>query len=127
MKIKRIFYLLALIATMLLSPLAAHAISGQFSDHGGGTYMCNIYVAEVSHGKSYQWCTGINEDTGMNNFRGFETDYGGELTIGAPTVLVKFRYHYGQPNGFERNGSKQSFHVKTKDGELHKIGEWPKA
>lgn len=27
MKIKRIFYLLALITTMLLSPLAAHAIS----------------------------------------------------------------------------------------------------
>ena len=126
MKIKRIFYLLALITTMLLSPLAAHAISGQFSDPGGGTYWCNIYVAEVSHGKSYQWCTGINEDTGMNNFRGFDTNTGGVLSTEYPTVTIRYRYHYGQPNGFERNGSDQSFYVMTRSGSLHKIGEWPK-
>ena len=62
----------------------------------------------------------------MNNFRGFETDNGGELSIGSPTVLVRFRYHYGQPKGFDRNGSDQSFYVMTRSGSLHKIGEWPK-
>ena len=61
MKKYKSLMLLALLTTMLLSPLAAHAISGQFSDPGGGTYMCNIYVAEVCCGKSYQWCTGIDE------------------------------------------------------------------
>ena len=126
MKKYKSLMLLALLTTMLLSPLAAHAISGQFSDPGGGTYMCNIYVAEVCCGKSYQWCTGIDEDTGMNNFRGFESQRGGKLSIEHPTINIKFRYHYGQPNGFGRNGSKQSFHVITKDGVLHKIGEWPK-
>ena len=126
MKIKRIFYLLALITTMLLSPLAARAISGHYSDPGGGSYWCNIYVAEVSHGKSYSWCTGIDEDTGMNNFRGFETDNGGELSTEFPTVLIKYRYHYSQPKGYDRNGSDQSFYVMTRSGALKKIGEWPK-
>ena len=123
---KRLVLLWLWLSLMFVAPISSFAISGNFSDPGGGTYWCNIYVAEVSHGKSYQWCTGIDETTGMNNFRGFETDNGGELSIGSPTVLVRFRYHYGQPKGFDRNGSDQSFYVMTRSGSLHKIGEWPK-
>ena len=123
---KRLVLLWLWLSLMFVAPISSFAISGNYSDPGGGTYWCNIYVAEVSHGKSYQWCTGIDETTGMNNFRGFETDNGGELSIGSPTVLVRFRYHYGQPKGFDRNGSDQSFYVMTRSGSLHKIGEWPK-
>ena len=126
MKIKRIFYLLALIATMLLSPLAASAISGNYSDPGGGTYWCNVYVAYVSDGKSYSWCTGKGEDAEMNNFRGFESEHNGAVSAEYPTIKIKFRYHYPQAKDFERNGSKQEFYVMTRGGALHKIGEWPK-
>ena len=122
----RSLFIQFVLAMMCLTPLVAGAISGNYSDPGGGTYWCNVYVAEVCCGKSYEWATGINEDTGMNNFRGFETDNGGELSTEYPTVLIKFRYHYGQPHGFDRNGSYQTFHVMTRDGMLHKIGEWPK-
>jgi hypothetical protein len=52
MKSYRFLILLSLMTTMLLSPFAAHAISGNYLDEGGGTYWCTIYVAEVSHGKS---------------------------------------------------------------------------
>ena len=123
---KRLVLLWLWLSLMFVAPISSFAISGNYSDPGGGTYWCNIYVAEVSHGKGYQWCTGIDETTGMNNFRGFETDNVGELSIGSPTVLVRFRYHYGQPKGFDRNGSDQSFYVMTRSGSLHKIGEWPK-
>ena len=115
-----------LLAVLLLWPGAAGAISGSYPDPGGGSYWCNVYVADVSSGKSYEWATGIKEDTGMNNFRGFECEHGGELSTQYPTVMVKFRYHHGQPNGFDRNGSKQQFYVMTRDGMLHQIGEWPR-
>ena len=121
----KIKFLITLVVA-LTCVITAHAISGNYDDPGGGTYWCNIYVAEVSHGKSYQWCTGIDETTGMNNFRGFDTNTGGVLSTEYPTVTIRFRYHYGQPNGFERNGSDQSFYVMTRSGSLHKIGEWPK-
>ena len=103
MKPRYLFTLFAILAMWLL-PRSASAISGTYSDRGGGTYWCNVYVAEVSHGKSYKWCTGIEEEVGMNNFRGFETDYGGKLSTQRPTVLIKYRHHYGQPNGWRMAG-----------------------
>ncbi len=39
MKIHKFLTQLALIMTLLLSPLAAHAISGNYFDEGGGTYL----------------------------------------------------------------------------------------
>lgn len=117
---------MALVMAMLLPSLSSHAISGHYNDPGGGTYWCNVYVASVSHGKSYSWCTGIDENTGMNNFRGFESEHDGKLSIQYPTIKIKFRYHYGQPKGYDRNGSSQSFYVMTRTGTLYKIGEWPK-
>ena len=49
---KRFVLLILLLVTMVLSPVAVHAISGHFNDPGGGTYWCNVYVAYVSSGKS---------------------------------------------------------------------------
>ena len=60
---------------MLLLPMTIHAVSGYYSDPGGGRYWCNVYVKYVSNGKSYSWCTGNDENTEMNNFRGFESEH----------------------------------------------------
>lgn len=62
---------LALLLALMMLPVMAHAVSGNYSDAGGGTYWCNVYVSSVSDGKSYGWCTGKDEATEMNNFRGF--------------------------------------------------------
>ena len=126
MKIQKLLMRLALIMTLLLSPLVARAISGNYNDPGGGSYWCNVYVAHVSDGKSYSWCTGKSEDAEMNNFRGFESEHNGAVSAEYPTIRMKFRYHYPQAKDFEKNGSKQEFYVMTRGGSLHKIGEWPK-
>ena len=123
---KKLFTQLALTMMMLLSPLAAEAISGYYSDPGGGRYWCNVYVSQVSSGKSYSWCTGKDENTEMNNFRGFESEHNGAVSAEYPTIKIKFRYHYPQAKDFNRNGSKQEFYVMIHGGSLHKIGEWPK-
>ena len=49
----------------------ASAISGNYSDGGGGTYWCNVYVHDIAASKSYGWCTGDSEDGKMNEFRYF--------------------------------------------------------
>ena len=126
MKMKRFITQVLVLLVSFLAPVSMCAISGYYSDPGGGSYWCNVYVATVSHGKSYSWCTGIAEDTGMNNFRGFESEHDGRLSVEFPTIKIKFRYHYGQPKGFDKNGSSQSFYVMTRGGSLYKIGEWPK-
>ncbi len=123
---KRLFLLWLWLTLMLVSPMPSFAISGYYNDPGGGSYWCNVYVQSVSDGKSYSWCTGISEDTGMNSFRGFESEHDGKISIQHPTIKIKFRYHNGQPKGFNYNGSQQDLYVMTRDGSLHKIGEWPK-
>jgi len=54
----KVFYALAV---MIFMSLSAHAVSDSYSDGGGGTYWCNVYVSSVSDGKSYGWCTGKDE------------------------------------------------------------------
>lgn len=61
MKNHRFIIQLSLILTMLLTPLAASAISGHYSDPGGGQYWCNVYVNYTSWGQSYTTLTGDNE------------------------------------------------------------------
>ena len=123
---KRLFYLFTLASVLLLMPTTAHAITGYFTDPGGGQYWCNVYVASVSDGKSYSWCTSTDETEAMNNFRGFESEHDGKLSIQYPSIKIKFKYHNSQPSGFNRDGSQQYFYVMTRDGVLHQIGEWPK-
>ena len=124
MRRNHFFILSALTAIMLLVPLSGWAISGTFSDPGGGTYWCNVYVSYVSSGKSYSWCTGKSENDEMNNFRGFESEHDGSVSVEHPTVMIKFRFHHSQAKDFEKNGSSQEFYVMTRSGALHKIGEW---
>lgn len=80
---KLILLVLGLVA-MLASPTAAYAISGNFTDPGGGEYWCNVYVSHVSDGKSYSWCTGLDETAEMNNFRGFESEFDATASIEHP-------------------------------------------
>ena len=126
MRRNHFFILSALTAIMLLVPLSGWAISGTFADPGGGTYWCNVYVSYVSSGKSYSWCTGKSENAEMNNFRGFESEHNGSVSVEHPTVKLSFRHHYGQAKDFKRNGSDQSFYVMLRGGALQLIGEWPK-
>lgn len=122
---KRIFHFTTLAALLLLlSPLQARAISGHYSDPGGGTYWCNVYVSYVSSGKSYSWCTGDGEDAKMNEFRGFESEHDGTISTQYPTILMKFRYHKGQSKDFKYNGSEQEIYVMLRDGGLRKIAVW---
>lgn len=59
------------LATLLfLIPLTAGAISGNFSDSGGGEYWCNVYVESTTAGYSFKSLTGKDESTAMNEFRG---------------------------------------------------------
>ena len=118
-------YYLSLLLS-LLTAITASAISGDYDDPGGGTYWSNVYVASVSNGQSYKWCTGKDEAAAMDNFRGFESENNGSLSIVNPTIKVKFRFHYSQGNGFERDGSRQDIYVMLRDGSLSKIGEWPR-
>ena len=115
---------LALIAIMLLPPLAAHAISGYFSDPGGGQYWCNVFVASVSDSKSYSWCTGDDEDASMQAFRGFEMEHDGKATTEHPTFKVKYRYHHPQSKDYNYNGSDHEIYVMVHGGGLYKILEW---
>lgn len=124
MRINKHLTLLTLITTMLLSPLAAHAISGYYTDPGGGQYWCNVFVANVSDSKSYSWCTGDDEDASMNLFRGFECEHDGKVTTENPTLNVKYRYHRPQSKDYNYNGSDHEIYVMVHGGGLYKILEW---
>ena len=90
-----------LLLALMLVPVAAQAISGHYTDAGGGTYWCNVYVSSVSDGKSYGWCTGDSETAKMNEFRGFESEHDGKLSLTDPTIQIKFRYHKTQSKDFD--------------------------
>ena len=124
MNTHRLLTQLALLTTMLLSPLAASAISGYYSDPGGGQYWCNVFVASVSDSKSYSWCTGDDEDASMELFRGFECDHDGKVTTEHPTLKVKYRYHHPQSKDYNYNGSDHEIYVMVHGGGLYKILEW---
>ena len=107
----------------LLLAFGASAINGTYSDPGGGTYWCNVYVHDVGHGKSYGWCTGDSEDAKMNEFRGFECSNNGKVTTQNPWVYFKFRYNKKQSKDYDYKGSSQEVYVMLHDGSLHKILE----
>lgn len=65
--IRKINYLIVLVVA-LMSAITTSAVSGTYSDPSGGTYWCNVYVSDISDGKSYGWCTGDSEDQKMNEF-----------------------------------------------------------
>ena len=121
---KRLIFITTLAAVLLLLPATAKAISGYYPDDGGGEYWCNVYVSYVSSGKSYSWCTGMGEDSEMNNFRGFVSEHDGKITTEYPTILMKFRYHRNQAKSFKYDGSSQEIYVMVHGGALYKIGEW---
>lgn len=121
---KRILQLFVLVAVVLLLPTRAQAISGRYTDAGGGDYWYDVYVHAVTNGKSYSWCTGNGEDAEMSHFRGFESEHNGTMSVEYPTIQIKFRYHYPQDKDFEYDGSSQEIYVMTRDGSLHKIAEW---
>ncbi len=107
--------------TVLLCAVSAHAISGTYSDPGGGTYWCNVYVSSISSGKSYGWCTGDSEDAKMDEFRYFEMSDGGAISTENPTVWFKFCYNRKQSKDYDYKSSAQDIYVMLKDGTLHKI------
>ena len=119
---KRTVSRLVLLLGMLLLPRAGHAISGYYSDTGGGQYWCNVEVATTSAGKSYGWLTGDDPNTAMNSFRGFESEHDGTISTAYPTIKFKIRYHNKQSKDFEYKSSKQDFRVITHDGVVHTIG-----
>ena len=113
----RTFKLLITLAVALLSVLSANAISGHFTDPGGGTYWCNVYVSSISSGKSYGWCTGDSEDAKMNEFRHFETNNGGDVSTKEPTVWLKFCYNRKQSKDYDYKSSEQDIYVVLKNGQ----------
>ena len=121
MRRNHFFILSALTAIMLLVPLSGWAISGTFSDPGGGTYWGNVYVSSISSGKSYGWCTGDSEDAKMNEFRGFECSNNGKVTTQNPWFFFKFRYNKKQSKDYNYKSSTQDIYVMLHDGTLHKI------
>ena len=124
MKMYRFLVQFVLVATLLVCPVCASAISGNYDDPGGGQYWCNVYVNYTSYGKSYKSLTGDDEDTAMNNFRGFESEHSGTISTEYPTIKFKIRYHYKQSKDFEYKKTEQQFYVMTRDGKLHKIGHY---
>lgn len=110
-------------ATLLfLIPLTAVAVSGNFSDSGGGEYWCNVYVESTTAGYSFKSLTGKDESTAMNDFRGVQSEHNGTISTEHPTIKFKFRYNNSLGGDFEYKRSKQDLYVMTRDGNLHKIG-----
>ena len=59
------------LATLLFFiPLTTSAVSGNFSDSGGGEYWCNVCVESTTAGHSFKSLTGKDESKAMNDFRG---------------------------------------------------------
>ncbi len=113
-------YYLSLLLS-LVTAMTASAISGDYSDPGGGTYWCNVYVHDIAASKSYGWCTGDSEDGKMNEFRGFECSNNGKVTTQNPWMFFKFRYNKGQSKDYKYKSSNQQVYVMLKDGSLHQI------
>lgn len=118
----RTAYLLSLVVALML-PLSASAIRGTYSDPGGGTYKGDVYVHDIAAGKSYGWCTGDDENTKMEEFRGFECENNGKVTTQNPWIFIKFRYHKTQSKRFNFKSSTQKIYVKLKSGMLQQIAE----
>ena len=91
---KRLLQRILVPLCMLLCTMTASAISGNYSDGGGGTYWCNVYVHDVAASKSYGWCTGDSEDAKMNEFRYFWSS--SKISTENPTFYGEFRYNSGQ-------------------------------
>lgn len=126
MKNYRFILLRATIAVFMLLPIDASAITGYFDDPSGGQYWCNVLVSSVSSGKSYSWCTGDDEDTAMDLFRGFETEHAGTVSTENPSLKVSYRYHRTQSKDYNYDGSDHEIYVMLHGGRLHKIAEWKK-
>ena len=77
---------LALVIAMLLLPLAANAIQGNYPDAGGGEYLCNVFVENITPGYSFNQLTDKNENTFLNEFRGFESEHNGTISTEFPTI-----------------------------------------
>ncbi len=120
--IPKINYLIVLVVA-LMSAITASAVSGTYSDPSGGTYWCNVYVSNISDGKSYGWCTGDSEEQKMNEFRYFESSNGGGISTEDPTVWFKFCYNRKQSKSYDYKSSEQDIYVMFHDGTLHKIIE----
>ncbi|MBP3739100.1 MAG: T9SS type A sorting domain-containing protein [Muribaculaceae bacterium] len=126
MKNYHFILLRATIAVFMLLPIDASAITGYFDDPSGGQYWCNVLVSSVSSGKSYSWCTGDDEDTAMDLFRGFETEHAGTVSTENPSLKVSYRYHRTQSKEYNYDGSDHEIYVMLHGGRLHKIAEWKK-
>ena len=116
-------YLIKLLLLLMLQalPATALAITGYYSDPGGGSYWCNVYVHDIAASKSYGWCTGDSEDGKMNEFRGFECSNDGKVTTGNPWIFFKFRYNKTQSKDYDYKSSNQQVYVMLQGGTLHKI------
>ena len=121
-----LFRLLAVLAVIICIPQDAVAISGDFSDDGGGNYWCNVYVSYTSKSKSYSWLTGDGEDGAMQSFRGFQSEHDGKISTQYPTINIRFRYHHKQSKDFKYNGSSQDIYVMVHGGALRHIASWAK-
>lgn len=122
MKTTRLLTQLALVAMILLSAPAASALSGNFSDPGGGEYWCRVWVYSTTPGKSFKSLTDEDEEAAMKKFRGFESEHNGVISTENPTIKLRLHYHHAQGGDFKYESSEQEFFVMTRDGMLHKIG-----
>ncbi len=119
----RTFIRLLMVTALLWQVKPARAIDGSYSDEGGGTYWCKVWVSSTSGGHSYSWWTGRGEDTEMEHFRGFNSEHNGDITTEYPSIKIRFRYHYGQAKDFKRDGCSHQFYVRLKNGMLTRVGE----
>ena len=116
---KRLLQRILVPLCLLLCTMTASAISGNYSDGGGGTYWCNVYVHGVAASKSYGWCTGDSEDAKMNEFRYFWSS--SKISTENPTFYGEFRYNSGQSKDYKYKSSTQEIYLMTRDGALHKM------
>ncbi len=126
MKNHNLIIQIAMFVAMVMTPLAASALSGHYDDPGGGQYWCKVWVYSTTAGKSFQSLTGESEDAAMGKMRGFKSEHNGTISTEYPTIKFWLHYHHAQGGDFEYNSSKTRFYVMTRDGLLHKIGELPR-
>ena len=122
MKMKSLIRSFLLMVIMLL-PMTAQALNGWYSDAGGGEYMADISVTQVGSAYSYSDLTGLDEETTMEEFRGFESEHDGQITTEYPTFFMKFRIHRDQPSGYGYQNNFTEIYVSTWSG-TQKIAEW---
>lgn len=122
MKQLKCISLCIVLVAMICLPQLSYAVSGDYTDNGGGRYHADVYCYRTTDNMSYEWCTGENGNDAMGKFIGFESENGAVATTARPGIKLSFRCHYPQANDWDFEDTEYWVYVYMADGSWKKIG-----